>query len=65
MPDTNYDDPAHWHERDIICNVCEAGFAFDKDEDALGQQDRGEEGIWVTTTCPRCLADVPLHRIDS
>lgn len=59
-----YDDPAHWHERDIICHNCECGFSFDMRQDALGQQDRGDEGVWVTTKCPGCLNVVPLHKLD-
>ena len=58
-----YDDPAHWHERDIICHHCEAGFCFDMEEDSLSQEDRGEEGVWVTTQCPACLGVVPLHKL--
>ncbi len=58
-----YDDPAHWHERDIICNSCECGFSFDMNEDSLSREDRGVEGVWVTTQCPACLADVPLHKL--
>jgi hypothetical protein len=66
MADKNsgYDDPAHWHGRDIICKICESGFAFDMNEDSLGRQDRGAEGVWVTAQCPRCLNDVPLHKLN-
>ena len=59
-----YDDPAHWHERDIICNIFESGFSFDMNEDTLGRQDRVEQGLWVTTQCPACQNDVPLHKLD-
>ena len=67
MADKNaaYDDPAHWHERDIICKYCECGFCFDMHEDQLGRQDRGGEGVWVTARCPACMNDVPLHRLDA
>ncbi len=58
-----FDDPAHWHERDIDCKYCEAVFSFDMQEDTLAQQDRGAEGVWVTTQCPVCLNDVPLHKL--
>jgi len=59
-----YDDPAHWHERDIICHNCESGFSFDMNQGSLGQVDQGDGGVWVTTQCPACLSDVPLHRLD-
>ena len=66
MADSNapYDSAAHWHQRDIICHNCECGFSFDMNEDSLDKQDRGEEGVWVTTQCPACSTAVPLHKLD-
>ena len=66
MADRNapYDDPAHWHERDIICELCQCGFCFDMNEDTLSRVDRGEQGVWIATQCPDCLGDVPLRRLD-
>ena len=53
-----------WHEQDIICRNCECGFSFDMKEDSLAQQDRGEDGVWVTVKCPACLNDVLLHKLN-
>ena len=66
MADKNapYNDPAHWHERDIICHNCECGFSFDMKEGTLAQVDRGEEGVWVSTECPACQMAVPLHKLE-
>ena len=59
----SFDDPVHGHERDIICHKCESGISFDKNQDTLGQVTR-DDGVWVSTKCPACLSDVPLHRLD-
>ena len=59
----DFDDPAHWHERDISCHACESVFSFNMHHDSLGRQDRSQEGIWVTTKCPGCRADVPFTNL--
>ena len=63
LQNANYNDPAHWHERAIICHSCESGFSIDMTNDTPGQQNRGKEGAWVTTQYPACLNPVPLHKL--